>query len=82
MNGEIMIHIKIDKHKCRTPRECGRCLEVCPESVFIMYPRTSRMPGRKAGNWTTDAVQLAKCNGCGICVKECPHLAITVTIAT
>ncbi len=77
-----MVHIEIDEDKCKVPRECHRCLEVCPESVFMTYPRIPRRPGKKAEDWVIVPVHLTLCSVCGICVAACPSNAIAVTIAT
>lgn len=45
---------------------CGRCLEVCPQQVFIMTTRQVTIVDRDA------------CMECGACQKNCPTGAITV----
>lgn len=75
-----MVRITIDEHKCKVPRECRRCLEVCPESVFMIYPRKPRSPGKKAANWVIVPVHLTLCTACGVCVEACPRYAITLAI--
>ncbi len=45
---------------------CGRCLEVCPHSVF-------RIENRKAFIVDADL-----CMECGACAKNCPTQALTV----
>lgn len=77
-----MVRIKIDEHKCKVPRECRRCLEVCPESVFMTYPRIPRRPGKKAEDWVIVPVHVTLCSVCGICVAACTRNAIAVTIET
>ncbi len=76
-----MVQIEVDKNKCPSPRDCRRCLEICPESVFMTYPRVHRMPGRKARDWVIVPALSSQCTGCMICVEACPHNAITVTFA-
>lgn len=76
-----MVHIKVDESMCKAPRECNKCLEVCPESVFMTYPKTPRGPGKKAGHWVIVPVHVTQCSVCGICIAACPRNAIAVTIA-
>jgi len=45
---------------------CGRCLEVCPQQVFVL-------PAKKAAIIDRDA-----CMECGACQKNCPVAAISV----
>lgn len=68
----------MDGEKCLLPRECRRCLELCPEFVFMTYPLKRRMPFRKAGDWIIVPVHQTLCTACMICVNSCPEGAITV----
>lgn len=55
--------LKLDQSKCVG---CGRCIEVCPHSVF-------RMEGRKAAIEDLDS-----CMECGACDRNCPVKAVEV----
>lgn len=45
---------------------CGRCLEVCPRSVFFMKNEKAVIADRDS------------CIECGACVKNCPFNALEV----
>lgn len=45
---------------------CGKCLEVCPHSVFSLEGRKARIIGKRY------------CMECGACMKNCPVEAINV----
>lgn len=45
---------------------CGKCLEVCPHSVFVM------------NNGKAAIVEKDRCIECGACVKNCPFNALEV----
>lgn len=75
-----MVRVRVYKHKCTSPRDCRRCLEVCPEGVFMMYPETLRRPGRRAGSWVIAPARATRCTGCMVCVGKCPNVAISVVI--
>jgi Pyruvate/2-oxoacid:ferredoxin oxidoreductase delta subunit len=76
-----MMQIEINQEKCQSPRECLKCLQSCPEGVFMNYPRDARAPGRKAGNWVIVPVQKSLCTGCKVCEEVCPQKAVTVSVA-
>lgn len=73
-----MINISWDDNKCRDPQDCYRCLEACPEGVFMTYPRDKRGPGKAAGDWAIIPSFMKLCTGCRICEKVCPENALTV----
>jgi NAD-dependent dihydropyrimidine dehydrogenase PreA subunit len=75
-----MIKVEINEQKCKSPRECHKCLEVCPEGVLMNYPRDRRAPGKRAGDWVIVPVLLSFCTGCRFCEEACPEEAITVSI--
>ena len=53
----------LDPEKCIG---CGKCLEVCPHSVFSLQERKARIVERDA------------CMECGACSMNCPTEAISV----
>lgn len=46
---------------------CGRCLEVCPQAVFVLQQGRAKI------------VDFDACMECGACAKNCPVAALTVT---
>ena len=75
-----MVEIEIDHQECTPPPECAKCLQSCPQGVFMNYPRDRRTPGGNAGDWVVVPVQMTLCTGCRICEDVCPHGAVTVTV--
>mgnify|MGYP000406749066 CR=1 FL=1 len=80
----LKLKIKIAKDKCKTPAECGKCLEICPTGVFFLRPRGKF-------NWKPEFQQTIKtisyeleprfkelCNLCMECVEVCPLNAIII----
>lgn len=55
--------LKIYLDKCTG---CGKCIEVCPHSVFAM------------ANGKSEMVDKDSCIECGACVKNCPFNALEV----
>lgn len=55
--------LKLEAAKCSG---CGRCLEVCPHSVFVLRESKSEI------------VHKDRCMECGACVKNCPLKALEV----
>jgi Fe-S-cluster-containing hydrogenase component 2 len=45
---------------------CNPCVESCPQGAITMKASINDLP----------AVNFEKCNGCGLCVSDCPGLAI------
>jgi NAD-dependent dihydropyrimidine dehydrogenase PreA subunit len=58
-----VVTLKLDKNKCIG---CGRCVEVCPHSVFELADRK------------TVIVDLDSCMECGACARNCPVKALDV----
>ena len=76
-----MIQIKWNDDQCTSPQECRKCLDTCPQGVFIIYPRDGRKPGKATENWAIMPLFLSLCTGCDICQDICPENAITVSAA-
>ena len=76
-----MIQIEVNQEKCRSPRECRKCLESCPEGVFMNYPRLGREPGKRAEDWAIVPVLTIFCTERKVCEQVCPPRAITVSVA-
>lgn len=58
-----VVTLKFDAGKCK---DCGRCTEVCPHSVFAV------VEGK------TEIVDKDRCMECGACASNCPFGAIDV----
>ena len=55
--------LKLNPDQCTG---CGRCIEVCPHSVFLITDRKSVI------------IDKDRCMECGACVKNCSFKAIEV----
>ena len=53
----------VDRDKCV---KCATCWVYCPTQCIVEMP-------------TWFEANLEICKGCGVCVEECPHRAITMT---
>jgi len=80
MSGNVMIKIEWDENRCTDPQDCYKCLEACPEGVFMTYPRDKRAPGKAAGNWAITPSFIKLCTGCRICEETCPENALIVAV--
>ncbi len=69
----------INKEKCKS---CGKCVSICPKDLIEMIPYEDsyavECSSKEKGPVTAKACK-AGCIACGICEKECPDGAITVT---
>jgi 2-oxoglutarate ferredoxin oxidoreductase subunit delta len=62
--------IKIAFQRCK---ECGYCIEFCPQGVLIK--------GRKLnsnGYYPPVITNIDKCLACGTCARVCPDAAISI----
>jgi len=83
--------IKIDHKKCIGAEKCGKCLEICPMTVFMNVPCdkhkyikslisnkrvNKRDHGKKPYMYEIVPYFQDVCNGCGLCEKNCPTRCI------
>lgn len=69
----------IDKDKCKA---CGKCVAECPRHIIELAPydlgAIVMCNSKEFGKAVKDVCSVG-CIGCGICQKNCPNEAITVT---
>jgi ferredoxin len=66
------------KDKCPRPQDCGKCVEVCPSTIFCVYPK-NRVRYKPSENWIITPSFQYLCTACNKCVEVCPKGAIKVT---
>ncbi len=82
------IEITIDRKKCNysmyDPTGCRKCIQLCTPGVLTTRPIEKRdfsIPPKERidpTKWILMATWADWCNGCGICIKECPKDAINI----
>lgn len=68
----------VDKAKCVA---CGKCAEICPNKLIDLVPEKAQHLVRCSSQDKGKAVKgkcEAGCIGCGICVKQCEDLAVSL----
>ena len=68
--GDGMLHITIDKSKCKS---CYLCIDVCPHKLIKISNETGKT-GEKIVEFDD---KNSKCIGCAQCAIVCPDIAIT-----
>ncbi|MBW2366949.1 MAG: 4Fe-4S binding protein [Deltaproteobacteria bacterium] len=75
----MIMEVLINKDKCTIPLNCRKCLEVCPQCIFQLYPTgIKKFEEIPPENWHLRASYQDLCAGCMECVKACPQNAIRV----
>ena len=69
----------VDREACKA---CGKCISVCPKKLISLVPYEGKLAvacsSSDKGPVTMKSCQ-GGCIGCGICAKNCPAQAVTVT---
>ena len=65
-----MVEIKFNVERCK---ECGFCVDVCPEGNIKMSDKLN-----KKGYHYAEIIDKEKCSGCGLCFQMCPDLCIEI----
>jgi NADH-quinone oxidoreductase subunit I len=73
--------ITVDRDRCRTPYQCKRCLQVCPQAVFMVLPREmSTFRENDPEEYDLLPVFKDKCTLCNDCVRVCPLDALAISL--
>ena len=64
----LFVNLEIDRQNCLGLKECGKCLKVCPVSIF---GKDGEFPQAMEANED-------ECTLCGLCLEACGPGVITV----
>jgi NAD-dependent dihydropyrimidine dehydrogenase PreA subunit len=73
------VEIKWLREKCGKPQKCGKCLEVCPHAVFVMFA-VDREMGKISEKYEIVPSYDSFCTLCNLCVENCPKDALEIKI--
>ncbi|TFF90125.1 MAG: hypothetical protein EU548_04595 [Promethearchaeota archaeon] len=71
------LKIEIDYELCRDPRDCRKCLGICPPGVFNLIFTDEDYHDPQ--DWKVVPVFTHLCTQCNECVEKCPKKAIVIT---
>ncbi len=69
----------VDKERCKA---CGKCVAVCPKHLIELVPYEAKqivLCNSKAKGVQVKKACQTGCIGCGLCARNCPAEAVTVT---
>jgi len=76
--GKGKVKIKIDYTKCTNPKECRKCVNLCPAGVFMLYFTDKNFYTPE--NYIVDPVLSQLCTYCEKCIQICPEDAISLKV--
>ena len=75
--------IDIDYEKCTVPFDCKKCLQICPQAVFEVYPikqeKYKETDPKEPGAYKLVPSYRRKCTVCDQCIEVCPVDALKIT---
>lgn len=75
ITGEMKEMHEIDPNRCI---DCGACCNVCEyESIRDQFDRPTKYTPKE--NWKKPVIDAKLCNGCSLCVEDCPAYALEIT---
>ena len=72
-----MVKIIIGK-ECLGGHKCAKCAKLCPLGVFVVVPEDKFEEGKKPKEYGIRSYYRELCNGCNICVDNCPVKCIKI----
>jgi len=70
--------MKIKISNCTDPKNCMKCVEVCPAKIFVLKPLGTKKMSDYVKKREIKAIFTDLCNGCMECVEICPEQCIRI----